>query len=583
MNSVSRGVSMNSPRRLRVGVGRKSVSAASTFALLAAAFVTGVVAQTSAVQAAPGSPGVPSAPVTVFHEDFENVPGTTNAAQSILAYASAGGTTYTASESWWQTSNCNGIVANAKTTSILDCPPAFQPAFGAPLMEALGIENGSSDAKENYGLLEITRDANIGDDEIQVQTVDGVVTSESLSGRFVSFGITAASLCGAAEPVLTFSLLNDGIELPTGNTGVNPCSDPRGSASTIAPPGGGVIRVGTYFSSGSTLVGDAGDLGFIVRNTTTSGAGNDLAFDDITIVDATPQLDKEFVQDEAVVGQPTPLRFTVTNTSDLAAKNGWSFTDNMPAGLTVAGNPNASTTCAAGDITAAAGSATFSIAGGNIATGVSSCTVTVDVVADETGSISNGPANVTTAGLNAPGTSTIAIVAPDPSLVIDKTATLDDGNDNGLADVGEEITYGFTVTNNGNVPITGVGVNDDRVAGLTPANVDLNPTEDADFTADPYVVTEADLIGGGDIINTATASGTDPDDADVDSPEDSATTETGSLAFAPGPTASIAGSPVVGDTLTAGKVARRRPRRHTPTSGTPMVLSSTARRARRSR
>jgi LPXTG-motif cell wall-anchored protein/uncharacterized repeat protein (TIGR01451 family) len=489
----------------------------------------GIAALNSPVQAAPGNPGVPSAPTTVFHEDFENVSGADDAAQIITDYTSAGGTTYTASPSWLDTANCNGVVANALTTAPLSCSLGTYTGFGATLMQAMGIENQTTNPATNYGLLEITSGTNDGNDTIQLETENGITTSESLSGRFVTFGITAAATtCNQAQPVLTFSLINDGTELPTGNSGVNACTDPRGHASTVTTPGGGAIRVGSYFSTGSTLVGDAGDLGFIVRNVTASGSGNDLAFDDITIVDATPQLDKEFVDADAGVltTRPTTLRFTVTNTSDLAEKDGWEFSDALPDGLVLSDAPNAATTCAAGDITAAAGDDSISIENGNIAAGVSSCTVTVDVVAQRAGTFSNGPSNVTTTGLKPPGTSEITADLYAPSLRIAKSADLDDANHNGVADAGETILYSFDVTNTGNVPIFDIEVNDDKVSGLDPASFELSSGDSQVVTADLYVVTAADARSRDGILNVATATGHDRAGDPVISDEDSVTTAT---------------------------------------------------------
>ncbi|WP_214443675.1 DUF7933 domain-containing protein, partial [Mycobacterium tuberculosis] len=68
-------------------------------------------------------------------------------------------------------------------------------------------------------------------------------------------------------------------------------------------------------------------IGIQLYNAAGSTRGNDSGFDDPQIVDATPQLDKEFSPSTAVAGQTTTLTFTITNTDELAAKPGWSFTD----------------------------------------------------------------------------------------------------------------------------------------------------------------------------------------------------------------------------------------------------------------
>ncbi|MFT4187065.1 MAG: CshA/CshB family fibrillar adhesin-related protein [Aeromicrobium sp.] len=109
-------------------------------------------------------------------------------------------------------------------------------------------------------------------------------------------------------------------------------------------------------------------------------------------------------------------------------------------------------------------------------------------------------------------------VDPDPSMTLEKSAELQDSNGNGLADVGETINYSFVVTNTGNMVIRDLVVTDDKVTGITPETVaELYPAEMEDvpddapqgsvtFTADPYVVTTADLADGS-VQNTASANG----------------------------------------------------------------------------
>ncbi|NYJ00508.1 putative repeat protein (TIGR01451 family) [Nocardioides thalensis] len=120
--------------------------------------------------------------------------------------------------------------------------------------------------------------------------------------------------------------------------------------------------------------------------------------------------------------------------------------------------------------------------------------------------------------------STRTPVAPAlPQLQIDKSAVLVDANDNRRADAGEMITYSFTVTNNGNVTIDDVAVDDPKVAGITPSAVTLGPGDSQTFAAEPYVVTQADVDGGQPIVNTATADGT-PARGTLEPASDTATT-----------------------------------------------------------
>ena len=98
----------------------------------------------------------------------------------------------------------------------------------------------------------------------------------------------------------------------------------------------------------------------------------------------------------------------------------------------------------------------------------------------------------------------------DPIIAITKTATLVDSNGNNVGDVGESITYGFTVFNTGNVTLTDVGVTDAKAGTVTCATTTLAPHTSTDCTADdPYQIVQAD-IDAGSVDNTATAQGTPP-------------------------------------------------------------------------
>ena len=122
-----------------------------------------------------------------------------------------------------------------------------------------------------------------------------------------------------------------------------------------------------------------------------------------------------------------------------------------------------------------------------------------------------------------PDSTSTAVTRPDPSLVIDKTGDHDDANGNGVADEGETVTYGFTVTNTGNMTLYDVAVSDDRVTGLAPASVaSLAPGAVQVFTADPYVVTAADAASG-TVLNVASASGETLDGTAVESATDEVT------------------------------------------------------------
>jgi len=122
-----------------------------------------------------------------------------------------------------------------------------------------------------------------------------------------------------------------------------------------------------------------------------------------------------------------------------------------------------------------------------------------------------------------------------PSLTLSKLGDFVDESDDGLAQVGETITYSFIVTNNGNVTLYDVDVAD-LVGGITVTGdpIDLAPDESnaGNFTAS-YVITQDD-IDNGHFYNKALACGfdgelqenalegdvCDDDDHDEDLPQD---------------------------------------------------------------
>ncbi len=112
---------------------------------------------------------------------------------------------------------------------------------------------------------------------------------------------------------------------------------------------------------------------------------------------------------------------------------------------------------------------------------------------------------------------------PAPALSLDKSAAYTDADGSGTATAGDTITFSFTVTNTGNVPLTGLVI-DDPVAGVvTCVDSDLAVGASTTCTAADHIVTLDDMDVGS-VDNTATASASDPDGAPVVSPEDSTST-----------------------------------------------------------
>lgn len=428
--------------------------------------------------AAAGSPGVPSDPTVLYTEDFENAPDHSNVA--LVDYVGAYGMTYTADPFWASREYCNGfIIDRLSPRTPVDCANSGSGSDAGnyniltALPHALGAFNGVADPDVNAAASSYTTGSGEFPNQIQFRTESPLTLSAA--GRFITLSVDAAAQnCAlASQPLLRFYVVDGaGAEIPVSNTPINPCTDPWAS-DTSSPTQNGTsvpVRVGRFPADSSILLqGDT--FGIVMRNQEGGQFGNDSAYDNIRVLDVTPQLDKVFdpIQAPLEPGAPTNMTFTITNTSELAAKTGWSFEDVLPAGLTIAGT--ASSTCDAATIDAPLGASAIAVTAGSLGTGDVSCAATVPVTSFEGGIFSNGPANVTTTGLNEPGNSTTEFAAPDPRLSIDKVGQLDDVNENGLADEGESIDYSFIVTNTGNMTLYDVAVTDPRVTGLEPASL----------------------------------------------------------------------------------------------------------------
>ncbi|HBL78895.1 MAG TPA: hypothetical protein DDZ79_02615, partial [Aequorivita sp.] len=121
---------------------------------------------------------------------------------------------------------------------------------------------------------------------------------------------------------------------------------------------------------------------------------------------------------------------------------------------------------------------------------------------------------------------TITELCQNPSISLEKTGVFNDTNGNGAADIGETISYSFTVTNTGDVtlynimitdPLPGIEISGGPIAQLEPGEVDSTT-----FTA-IYTINDQD-IANGEVVNQATVTGEDVDgnivEDDSDDPTD---------------------------------------------------------------
>lgn len=495
--------------RSAVGSAVRTVLGVAVAGLLAVGAVT---VSTGPVEATvPGTPGVPQSSSVIYAEDFQNRPGPTPIVR-LTGYTGVTGQTYTAAAGWL--TGCNGWIASAGQSVTAAAPVADCGATQAwwndsqRLAQAIGMFRGqtAAQAANNYADTAYTSN-NPGVGLVEFQTATNIPFTAT--NRFVTFSVdVAAANCASGAPLLQFSLLNSAGAATAVGSQINACT----STTTVTPPALGnatasAIRVGTYTSNGALLFSGS-SVGVRMVNNYGSGTGNDHTFDNIRILDVTPQLDKSFSPTTRITGQTSTLTLTITNTSELAAKNGWSFTDALPTGLTVAAA--ASTTCPSPTLTAPVGGGSVALTA-NLSAGMASCTVTVPVTSTTAGTYTNGPSNITSAGLNPPAPASVTFASPAPAISLVKSA-----QPAGITDyvVGQTVNYSFLVTNTGNVPLANATVTEGAFTGTGAMSAVTCPAGAASMAVGAqvtctasYVVTQADFDAGS-LTNTATATGT---------------------------------------------------------------------------
>ncbi|MFP7762006.1 hypothetical protein [Marisediminicola sp. LYQ85] len=393
--------------------------------------------------------GVPEAPREVWVETFEQ--GLGNSASGIATYASS---RYTGSTGWRNGPNCTGVLVNfvAPYPNAAFCPTqtffpvqstlaaretrrmadvlgqveagvAGSTAAGSP---ANGSTAGASGTQANHAL---TNDpyAAVAGGTVVAQSAAGIGVSAPASRYYAVRMNAAGAQCGTNNASLALNLVAGGATLLNGfATPVVPCAatgsvfytSPPQAANLLRDPAlSASVRAATYTGTNSALLTPAQVAGAQVQllNSVT-GAGSAFGVDNIRVLDVTPALDVAF--DEATATVPTTLTYTITNSSDLIAKNDWGFSTALPSGFVVAPTPGVAGSCvnsagAAFTVTAAAGSSAVTVAGGDLAAGSASCTVTLDVVASAAGTYTSG--TVTASGL---------VVSPPASVTVAPATTI---------------------------------------------------------------------------------------------------------------------------------------------------------------
>jgi gliding motility-associated-like protein/uncharacterized repeat protein (TIGR01451 family) len=271
-----------------------------------------------------------------------------------------------------------------------------------------------------------------------------------------------------------------------------------------------------------TAVTDTSDSGNPVDDT---GAGND---DTVTPLDPNPEI--TFVKTSQALGTDLGdtilYTFTVTNTGNVTVDN-VTVTDPV---LGVVDLPVTPSTLGAGESGVATANYVITQADIDIGFVVNTATATGN---DPSGNPVDDTSDSGNIGddTGADDDPTITSLSPAPNLDLEKSGMAVDTNGNGVIDAGDEIQYTFVVFNNGNTTITGITISDPIMTVLGgPIDLDPGETDSTTFTG-TYVITQAD-VELGEVMNQATALGTDPNGNTVmdvsDDPTDTTNDDTDS-------------------------------------------------------
>ena len=379
-----------------------------------------------------------------------------------------------------------GQLATAGNVSLNDANLAVTRGFSAPvgtpftiIKDAgrpvsgtfLGLPEGGTLGVSGQPFV-ITYHGGAGGNDVVLTAAGGAAAPPTISA---AFGGGSIPLGGSTT--LTFTVTNPngaaalaGVSfadtLPAGLTVANGTSAVGGGTLTLTAPGtitysGGTIAAGGNLTFGVTVTGSAtGVYADATGNATAANGGTGNAAAANLAVVAPPTIAAAFANGSIPLGGNTTLAFTLTNPNGNGiAETGVSFTDTLPAGLTVA---NGTSAVGGGTLTLTApGTISFSggtvAAGSNVTFGVTVTGAAAGGYADATGNVSSG-----NGGAGNAATANLTVVAPP---------TIGAAFGGGSVPLGGSTTLTFTVTNpNGAAALAGVAFADTLPAGLTVAN-----------------------------------------------------------------------------------------------------------------
>ena len=272
--------------------------------------------------------------------------------------------------------------------------------------------------------------------------------------------------------ILNASGLDFTDNLPPGMVVANPSNlSTNCQGVAVAPVGGAVVGL----TGGEVVGGGACALSVDIVSTTTgpnlnttgdltSSSGNSGTASATLTISGAPLFSKAFNPSSAQLGEVVTLTFNIDNSSSSLSATALDFTDNFPAGMTVANPSNAATTCIGGTVTAVSGAAVVGLTGGTVAD-LTACTVVVDVASNTIGLNQNISGDLTSSLGNSGPAQADLTISGLPSM----TKSFDDAQ----VFVGQATTLRIVIDNSTTaLGITGLNFSDDLPVGMAVATPD---------------------------------------------------------------------------------------------------------------
>ncbi|MEO5857854.1 MAG: DUF11 domain-containing protein, partial [Pyrinomonadaceae bacterium] len=276
---------------------------------------------------------------------------------------------------------------------------------------------------------------------------------------------------GSGNQALSGVVFND--VLPTGLSVATSLSAQCGGTLTTSSLTRTIALTGAQLAAGASCSFNVAVTGINPGNynnitgfvsTSEVGVSTSYATASLSVI-APPSFGKAFSPPSILTGGTSSLSFTINNPNQLSSLSGLSFTDPLPAGVTVA---TSGPTVACGGTLTTTNPGSISFTGGSLAAN-GSCTFSVPVAGATSGSKNNTTSAISSTEGGSGNSATGTLIVNTPTAVIDLNKQI---STNGVdwfkfvgVPTGGNVYYRFAVYNGGDIPFTGISVSDPTLAG----------------------------------------------------------------------------------------------------------------------